>query len=345
MKAIRAIGLGVVLGLWAPAACSRPSGSEVSPADVSALARTGKFSEALRAGKRLVERAPGTAEAHDVYGVVLARVRRFDEAAAEFARARQLAPDNGQIAKDHAAALAESGRMAEARAVAAEVARRWPAVSRELQPIIDELDEEARQAKNASLAAGSAPAFVAQLLDKVARGDLEDVVRSDLDRASLGRTCGADTDPGLCARVATAGFLTSVSLQGPTKIRGYEVSPDTREVNGRTVVEVELFSVRTIDSKDIPALEAALAKPGAPVPLFPDDAVMLHALDPADRRASLVAIAAHPTAADLPIALELTGAPGAWKLADVVVEDIRLSAELEGLRAKYGSPAKAAPAP
>lgn len=329
MKAICAIRLGLVLGLSAPAACSRPSGSEVSPSDVAALAKTGKFSEALREGKRLVDREPDSADAHHAYGFVLAKVFRYEEAAGELARARTLAPDRGDVASEYALTLAQSGRTDEAREVAAEVARRWPEMSRDLQPHIEGLDRKGRQARNAALPAGSGSAFAAAVMGKLAEGRTEEFLRDDVDPASLAQLASGSSsvDLAVIAAVMVASFNLSLNVDA-TDLRGYEVVPETREASGRTVVTVLLFTARRVAAEGIPAMERALASPQAKVPLYSWVAERLRALDPADRRASLVALAAHPVGTDIPIELELTGGHGAWKVADMTLGDLRATNEL-----------------
>jgi len=76
-------------------------------------------------------------------------------------------------------------------------------------------------------------------------------------------------------------------------------------------------------------METALANPAVKIPLYPFTVEMLRALDPADRHASLVAIADHPPTIDMPIDVELSGGPGSWKVADLTLQDLRLSTEMK----------------
>ena len=329
MNATRLCGLGVALVMSVVSA--GPVGA-ATPDEVRALAAEHRYSEAMRAGRALVASKPRLAAAHAAYGAALSAVMRDAEAAAELARARKLAPGDGKLAVDHAVALAMSGGMEGARRIGAEVAERWPDRSFELTLLFELEDPETWRASNAQLPPGSAPHVAARVMDTIADGRLEELLRDDVDRAALSRLKGASglADDRVIS-LAVAAIRGGVEASGSGRLVGYRVGSESRDASGGLVaVDVALAVELPIARADLEAIEKAL-EDGSRIPQLPDDlAAVLRSLEPADRKASLLALAAHPRHSTIPMVLELRQVSGGWKVADVTIglAGLRASGEL-----------------
>jgi tetratricopeptide (TPR) repeat protein len=303
------------------------------------LFTAGKYSDALREGKAAVEHEPSSAAAHYQYGVVLRNVYRRAEAVRELERARQLAPADRAIAVELGWALAELGELDRARAIAAELAQSSAADAADLEAWLAR-EVRFRAGPKASFPAGSPSAFVAQVMDKLSRHRIRDVLEEDVDRSVLDRWAA---DSGSPSATATDEFVSGIAggIEGALAARaaglrliGYEVAGVGAERAGRTYVTVDLL----VESRSTPeqraVLEKAVADPSLGVPMDPTMAKVLRGLDPADRALSLTALSASDTTSDLALEFELAAAAAGWKITDVSENDsgLRLSRLVEMTR-------------
>ncbi len=310
-------------------------GAAMSPEEVLALVDADKYSDALREGKKAVELAPESARARLAYGVVLRRVFRRGEAVKELERARTLAPDDGEVTVELAWALAETGKLERARALAAVASKRWPEQAADLQAWLDR-EQRMRSGPGESFPPGSAPAFVAGVMRKLADHQVEAVLREDFDRAFLDRWAA---DSEVSSR-STDEFIDGLSdeLERVMKERshgaslhGYEVAAVPIARDGKTYVAVGLLVEARPNASQLAMFEKAAADPSLPVPMDANLARVLRGLEPADRPATLAGLGAQTVSSDVGIEFELSGKAGAWKVSDVLETGggLRLSGIME----------------
>jgi hypothetical protein len=311
------------------------AGAAASPDQVLKLLQAEKYSEALREGKKLVDGAPASADAHHAYGVVLHTVLRRGEATRELERARQLAPDDAAIAVDLGWALAETGQLDRARSIAAG-AKGTGAAADELVAWL-EREARLRAGSKAESPAGSASRYVAQVMEKLARGEIEGFLRDDIDRAVLdgwAREFGGQGEMDELLAGMVKGLREAASARGSGfALRGHEVGAESGGAHGLTVVRVALLTESRATDQQIAMFERAAVDPSLPVPMDPALARVLRALEPADRKATLGALARYPTVNEVALEFEVRrGAGGEWKVADVREPDsgMRLS-QIAGL--------------
>ncbi len=306
-------------------------GAAASPEQVMKLLEAEKYSDALREGKKSVEGAPASAEAHHAYGVVLHTVLRRGEAARELERAHQLAPDDAAIAVDLGWVLAETGKLDRARALAASARGGGGSAAAELIAWLDR-DARLRTGPKTQPPPGGASAYVAQVMDKLARGDIEGFLRDDIDRAVLDRWArdvvgSADATDEVIAGMVK-GLREAASARGAGfSLRGYEVGGESPRADGPTVVTVVMLVESSATDQQIAMFERAIVDPSLPVPMDPTLAKVLRGLEPADRKATLGALAQHTTVSEVALEFEVTRGAPAWKVTDVQEPDsgMRLS--------------------
>jgi hypothetical protein len=306
-------------------------GAAASPEQVMSLLEAEKYSEALREGKTAVEGAPSSAEAHHAYGVVLHSVFRRGEAARQLERAHQLAPDDAAIAVDLGWVLAETGKLDRARALAAG-AKGGGAAADALIAWLDR-DAKLRAEPKTPPPPGGASAYVAQVMEKLARGEIDGFLRDDIDRAVLDRWVrevgGSSGSADEFIAGMTKGIREAASARGAGfSLRGHEIGGESAREGGPTVVTVAMLVESRATDQQIAMFERAVVDPSLPVPMDPTLAKVLRGLEPADRKATLGALAQHSTVSEVQLEFEVTrGAAGGWKVVDVREPDsgLRLS--------------------
>lgn len=328
MRLALAVGLALALG-------ARAARAEAPPDPAAELERAytgGEYSAALRLGAKLTAEAPGDVNAHYYYGLTLADVGDLDAAVAELERARALMPTSPEVL------FALAGTVGDER-----VAREHFEAARRLapdHPQVAALEEQfeillhAGAGVRGHFTAGSAEAYVEDVMEQLERGNPEQVILEHVARptivglmAEMGGREPTAAEMREFVQGAVAAWRAGAADQ-VQRYHGFKVmraEPPIAPGASAAEVTVEIVLERRVTGRQTQAMRAMYADPGTREMLDPQLVRLLDGLDPADEdKMFRRMIAGRQAPVMIPLALALVRDGGRWRIADFTMEGQRL---------------------